>query len=116
MDAEITDRYGFLLRYKEGMAVLIVPPRGERQRQVYADDVMGRMKLLGIPSVSARRIREILVRASGKPEKLIEWPAGERLCARTKIRVSEDGMEAVAEVKEAKPGGPVLMHGWCMRR
>ena len=44
MDAEITDRYGFLLRYKEGMAVLIVPPRGERQRQVYADDVMGRMK------------------------------------------------------------------------
>jgi len=105
MDAEITDRHGFLLRYQDGMAVLTVPPRRSGQRQIYVDDVVGRMKLLGIPSVPAKRIREIIARASGMPEKLVEWPAGERLCARVEIRVSGDGMEALAKVEKASPGG-----------
>jgi len=105
MDTEFADRHGFLLKYQDGMAVLIVPPREGRQRQIYVDDVMGRMKLLGIPPAPAKKIREIIGRASGMPEKLIEWPAGEKLCARLEIRVSEDGMEAIAEVEGAKHGG-----------
>jgi len=105
MDREFTDRHGFLLRYQDGMAVLIVPPREGERRQIYVDDVMGRMKLLGIPPVPSRKIREIIARASGMPEKLIEWPAGERLSARLEIRVSEDGMEAIVELEKAKSGG-----------
>lgn len=105
MDAEIADRHGFSLRYQDGMAVLIVSPRREGQRQIYVDDVMARMKLLGIPSVPAKRIREIVDRGSGIPEKLVEWPAGKRLCAKVEIWVSEDGMEAVAKTEEAKSGG-----------
>jgi len=87
------------------MAVLLVPPRKDGQRQIYVDDVMGRMELLGIPSVPVKKIREIIDRASGTPEKLIEWPAGERLSAKIKIRVSGDGMEATAEIEKAKYGG-----------
>jgi len=105
MDTEIRSRHGFLLKYQDGMAVLLVTPREDGQRQIYVDDVMGRMKLLGIPSVPAEKIREIIERASGVPEKLIEWPAGESLSAKIKIRVSEDGMEAIAEAEKARYGG-----------
>ena len=105
MEADHPERHGFTLRYADGMAVLIVAPGFDSSRSVYADDVTARMKILGIPSVPAKRIREVLDAASGKPEPLVEWPAGAALNATVSVDVSEDCMEALISVIPARPGG-----------
>ena len=94
MEAAQLNRYGFSLRYKDGRAVLVVSPEKERLRPVYADDIAARMRILGIPPVSARKIREIINRESGMPEALIDWPAGAQLSAHVTVNISEDGMKA----------------------
>jgi uncharacterized protein (DUF342 family) len=105
MEAEAPDRHGFSLRYMDGFAVLNVPPENRRRAPVYADDVIARMKILGVPPVPARRIREIIESGSGEPEPLTPWPAGEQLNARVTISVDESGMEARAVVEPHRPGG-----------
>ncbi len=105
MMSEDLKRHSFSLRYRKGMAVLLVKPEGERTRPVYADDVAARMKILGIPPVPARRIREIIKRGNRQPEILTEWPAGAQLSAHVVINVSEDGMRAEAVVHAPRPGG-----------
>jgi len=103
MEAE--NRHGFSLRYQNGRAVLIISPEEKRSRQIYADDVSARMKILGIPPVSARKIREIIARGSGEPEDLGDWPAGAQLCARVIVTVSEDNMKAEVMIEPPRPGG-----------
>jgi len=103
MEAE--NRHGFYLRYQNGRAVLIVSPEENRSRQIYADDISARMKILGIPPVSARKIREIIARGSGKPEDLGDWPAGAQLSARVTVTVSEDKMKAEVMIEPPRPGG-----------
>lgn len=108
MESDHPERHGFSLRYMDGQAVLILPPEHKRSRPVYADDITARMKILGIPQVSARLIRDIIERGSGNPEILVEWPAGAQLGARVNITVDDDGMEAQALVEAARPGGAPL--------
>ena len=79
------------------MAVLIVPPESERTRPIYADDVAARIRILDIPDVPAKRLREIIDAGTGRPEPLVEWPAGAALSARVEVEVSEDRMEATGE-------------------
>ena len=105
METDHLNRYGFSLRYKDGSAVLVVSPEKNQSRTVYADDITARMKILGIPPVPARRIREIISRASGKPEILGDWPSGAQLGARVNVEVSEDGMQAEVLVESHRPGG-----------
>ena len=105
MTVDPLKRHGFYLRYMNGRAVLTVAPENERQRPVYADDVAARMRILGIPQVSARRIREIIAEGSGKPEILTDWPSGAQLSARVSVKVSEDGMQAEIQVDPHRPGG-----------
>ncbi len=105
MEAAQLNRYGFSLRYKDGRAVLVVSPEKERLRPVYADDIAARMRILGIPPVSARKIREIINRESGMPEALIDWPAGAQLSAHVTVNISEDGMKAEVVVQPPRPGG-----------
>jgi uncharacterized protein (DUF342 family) len=108
MEADHPERHGFSLRYQNGWAVLIVPPESKRPRPVYTDDVAARMKLLNIPPVPARTIRDIIEKGSGRPEALVEWPSGAQLSAWVEVSVSEDGMEARARVGPARPGGAPL--------
>ncbi|MDF1567681.1 MAG: FapA family protein, partial [Spirochaetaceae bacterium] len=108
MEADHPERHGFSLRYQDGWAVLIVPPKSKRPRPVYTDDVAARMKILDIPPVPARTIREIIEKGSGRPEALVEWPSGAHLSAWVDVNVSEDGMEARARVRPARPGGAPL--------
>lgn len=108
MEADHPELHGFSLRYKDGWAVLIVPPKQERSRPVYADDVAARMKILNIPSVPAKMIRDILQERNGEPVPLVEWPAGASLNARMTVTVDDEGMKAYAEVIPAKPGGASL--------
>jgi len=103
MEAE--NRHGFSLRYQNGRAVLIVSPEDRRTRQIYADDVSARMKILGIPPISARKLREIIARGSGEPEDLGDWPAGAQLSARVIVTISEDKMKAEVMIEPPRPGG-----------
>ena len=105
MEADHPELHGFSLRYKDGWAVLIVPPKHARPRPVYADDVAARMKILGIPSVPAKRIRDVIAEGSGEAVPMVEWPAGETLNSRVTVTVDEDGMAARVEVTPARPGG-----------
>lgn len=105
MEADHPERLGFSLRYMNGQAVLIIPPEEKRPRPVYADDIAARIKLLGIPPVPAKRIRDIIELGSGQAETLAEWPAGAQLSARVVVKVSEDGMQAEAVVEAPRPGG-----------
>ncbi len=105
MEEAHLNRHGFSLRYKDGRAVLVVSPEKERLRPVYADDITARMRILGIPPVSAKKIREIISRGSGKPEVLIDWPAGAQLSAHVSVNISEDGMKAEVVVQPPRPGG-----------
>lgn len=108
MESDHPERHGFSLRYMDGQAVLIILPEHKRPRPVYADDITARMKILGIPQVSARLIRDIIEKESGNPEPLIEWPAGAQLGARVSVTVDDDGMEAEALVEAPRPGGAPL--------
>ncbi len=108
MEADHPELHGFSLRYMDGWAVLIVPPKSERSRPVYADDISARMKILNIPSVPAKMIRNIIAEGTGKPVPLVKWAAGASLNARMTVTVDEDGMKAYADVIPAKPGGASL--------
>ncbi len=105
MEADHPELHGFSLRYLNGQAVLIILPEEKRPRPVYADDIAARMKILDIPPVPAKRIRDIIERGSGQAETLVEWPAGAQLSARVVITVREDGMQAEAVVEAPHPGG-----------
>ncbi|PIE04515.1 MAG: hypothetical protein CSA76_03820 [Spirochaetales bacterium] len=105
MELEHTDRLGFTLRYYKGMATLTVHSVQPEGRQVYADDIIARMKILDIPSVPAKKIRDIVAQADGKPHALVEWPAGASLNGRVSIEIEEDKMTARAVVTAPKPGG-----------
>ena len=110
MDSDADSRLGFRLRYQDGWAVLTITGQRENRRPVYADDITARMRLLNIPPVSQKRIRDIIQQKSGEAEQLVEWPAGASLGGRVYITVSDDMMDAVARIEAPHPGGaPVNM-------
>ena len=75
-DAEPDHNGYFKIFYRDGFAYLIVYPPVGAGRPVYEDDVINRMKLLNIPSVSPLMIRDMIDGARQIPEKLTEWPMG----------------------------------------
>jgi hypothetical protein len=62
------------------------------------------MKLLDVPWVNASEIRRHIDAATGRPEKLVEWPAGRRLASRIEVSVAEDGMSAAVCISPPKRG------------
>ena len=103
------DRYSsdkrFSLYYRNGYAVLRVYPPGSPENRVFAEEVMNRMKILGIPMVRMIHLEEIIERADGKVEKLVEWPAGAHLSPSMQLRVREDRMLAEVLIEPPKSGG-----------
>jgi len=63
------------------------------------------MKLLQIPMVRMIILEEIIDRADGNLEKLVEWPAGAHLSPVVHLRISEDRMLAEVLVDPPKVGG-----------
>ncbi len=95
---------GFELFYRKGWAHLLVYPASERGKPVYPEDVESRMRLLGIPKVSTRKIREIIKNADGGTEPLVEWPEGSSLASDIKTTLSEDSMKAWITLTPPKKG------------
>jgi uncharacterized protein (DUF342 family) len=94
----------FDLYYRKGYAYLIVYPPHEGGKPVYPEEVESRMKMLGVPSVRTKIIREIIEDSSGKPVRLVEWPEGQKLASRTMVTISDDEMSAWVTVTPPKKG------------
>jgi len=62
------------------------------------------MKLLAIPRVSAKTIRNIIDAASGQAIPLVEWPQGQLLEAAVTVTISEDTMTASVLIQPPKKG------------
>ena len=105
MSAQQDSDKRFSLYYRDGFAVLEVYPCDNSDQKVYAEDILNRMKILGIPLVRMMKIEEIIERSDGKAESLVEWPAGGHLAPTIQIRVNEDKMSAEAFVEPPKTGG-----------
>ncbi|MDA3955429.1 DUF342 domain-containing protein [Oceanispirochaeta sp.] len=95
----------FSLYYRNGYAVLRVYPPTSQENRVFAEEVMNRMKILGIPMVRMMQLDEIIERADGSIEKIVEWPAGAHLSPSMQLRVREDRMKAEILIEPPKIGG-----------
>jgi len=100
----------FELYYKRGWAYLAVHPPTGVGRPVYPEDIENRMKLLGVPQVGARGIRDIVDAASGEPVALVAWPNGQALASGITVDIAKDGMSAFATIGKPKKGAapPVI--------
>ena len=92
----------FVVEYDDGYAALTVNPAG---KPVYVEEVVARLELLGVPHVPRQLLEKAVAECSGLPEPLVEWPAGESLCARVDLEISEDRMSARAVLHAARKGG-----------
>lgn len=95
----------FSLYYRNGYAVLRVFQPSRAEERVFAEEVVNRMKLLQIPMVRMKTIEDIIERADGSREKLVEWPSGAHLCPYLNLRVSEDFMLAEVKIDPPRIGG-----------
>ena len=71
----------FELFYRKGWAHLAVYPPEGKGKPVYFDEIEGRMRMLGVPKVSSKRLRELIDSADGTAAPLVEWPEGKRLAS-----------------------------------
>lgn len=94
----------FSLFYRRGWAYLTVYPPTGAGRPVYQEEIENRMRLMGIPRVPAKTIREMIDRADGEPKPLVEWPGGQALASAISIEIAEDGMSASATIRAPKKG------------
>ena len=96
---------GFSLYYRNGYAVLRVFPPSDSNDRVFPEDVANRMKLLQIPMVRMKILEDIIERADGRREKLVEWPGGSHLSPVINLTVQEDRMQAEVLIDPPRIGG-----------
>lgn len=94
----------FELFYRDGWAYLTVHGAAGHGTPVYPEEVESRMKLLGIPRVSYRRLQEIIEEESGTPQALVEWPDGSRLAGVIAVDVPQDEMTAWITINAPRKG------------
>ena len=104
------DRY-FEIYYKSGYACLTVYPQEEYQNKIYPEDILGRLKILGVKSVRVQKIAEIIDDAGGEPVPIAPWPDGAALGPVLTLDVSEDNMTARLKIEPEKQGGEPLSAG-----
>lgn len=114
----------FKLFYRKGWAYLTVYPPEGKGKDVYPEDIENRMKLMGMPKVPSKIIRDTIekagenrmdasdytddtadeINAAGTTVALAEWPGGQQLEARIDIHLSDDAMQAEVEIQKPKKG------------
>ena len=93
----------FNLFYRRGWVYLTVYPQ-DQGRTIYPEEIVNRMRLLGMPTVRANRLREIIESQRGTPEPLTEWPEGARLASEIRVEIDEAEMSASVTVTPPKKG------------
>ena len=94
----------FSLFYQKGWAWLTVRPPEGKGKPVYPEEIENKMKVLRIPKVPLRVLRDCIDASSGKPERLVEWPEGDLLVAAVHVSVDETAMAARLSVDAPKKG------------
>jgi uncharacterized protein (DUF342 family) len=94
----------FSLFYQRGWAYLTVKGPKGKGKPVYPEEIENRMRLLRVPKVSTRVLRERIEAATGKSEPLVEWPEGNSLIASIHVILDEDAMTARLTVNAPKKG------------
>lgn len=95
----------FDIYYRRGYAYLRVSPPQGPGRSVYHEDVLNRMRLMGVPRVAVETIAEIVQAAEDTPVQLVEWPDGDRLSSEISVEVAADWMSATLTVSPPRKGG-----------
>ena len=102
----MSDKDGsFLIEYRAGSAYLTVNPPQDGGRPVYREDVINRMKILGVSTVCADTVAEAVNRSDGITVLLIEWPRGADLMSKVEVTVAKDQMSAALKLSAPKKGG-----------
>lgn len=94
----------FDLFYRKGWAYLAVYPPAEKGKPVYFEEIEGRMRMLGVPKISSKRLRELIASADGTAMPLVEWPEGKRLASEIEVEIAEDEMSASVTVHPPRKG------------
>jgi len=94
----------FSLFYQKGWAWLTVYPPEGKGRPVYPEEVENKMKILRMPKVPPRQIRDCIEASSGEPQRLVEWPDGDRLVSTIHVQVDQAAMNARLTVDAPKKG------------
>jgi len=94
----------FALFYRKGWAWLTVYPPEGKGKPVYSEEIENKMKVLKIPKVPARILRDLIADASGIPERLVEWSDGDQLSSAIHISLDENEMIARVTVDAPKKG------------
>ncbi|MDR3200962.1 MAG: FapA family protein [Spirochaetales bacterium] len=94
----------FSLFYQKGWAWLAIRAPEGKGKPVYPEEIENRMRLLRIPKVPMRILRERIEAAAGSPERLVEWPDGDLLTAAIHVSVDETAMTARLTVDTPKKG------------
>jgi hypothetical protein len=98
----------FQIYYKDGYACLTVYPKSDSGRTVYPEEIIGKLKILEIPTVRRQKILDILEDASGEPVPVAPWPEGEKLSPGITVDTAEDRMTSVITISPEKQGGEPL--------
>ena len=96
------------LGYADGFAKLTVFPPSGKGKPVYVEDVVNRMKLLGVPRVRGQVISKVIGEASGEPVSIVEWPGGAILSASLDLSITDDKMRASIVMLPPQKGGSML--------
>ena len=104
----------FQIFYKDGYACLTVYPHPDSEK-IYPEDVLGRLKMLGVPPVRRQSVVEVLEQQEQIPRPLAKWPEGEKLGPKLSLQVSEDRMSASITIEAGKQGGEPLSAGLIKR-
>jgi uncharacterized protein (DUF342 family) len=94
----------FSLFYQKGWAWLAICAPEGKGKPVYSEEIENRMRLLRIPKVPTRILRERIEAATGSPERLVEWPGGDILTADIHVSVDETAMTARLTVEAPRKG------------
>jgi len=105
----------FIIAYHDGWAYLKVRVKAERRKEIYPEQILNRMKLLGIPPVRQKILEDRIKHSDGSAHKLAPWPEGETFSAKTEISISEDFMEVRIIVQPPKPGGEAVSEHLLLR-
>ena len=94
----------FSLFYQQGWAWLVVNPPKGKGRPVYLEDIENKMKVLRMPKVERRVIRDCIEASSGKPERLVEWSDAQMFISAIHVSVDETSMNAYLVVDAPRKG------------
>lgn len=94
----------FDLFYRKGWAHLAIYPPEEKGKPVYFEEIEGRMRMLGVPKVTSKRLRELIETADGSAVPLVEWPEGKRLASEIEVEIAGDEMSAAVTVHPPRKG------------